>query len=65
MQAVHRHFSSFAKLNSSQMIGFKESKIFLGIPEDGIIQDGWQITPISHPVVSMEGPSKYLYADTF
>ena len=50
MQAVHDHFS-FAKRDSLKTIVFEESEIFLGIPEDGINQDGWQITPTFYPVV--------------
>ena len=64
MQAVHHHFS-FAKRDSLKTIVFEESEIFLGIPEDGINQDGWQIIPTSYPVVRMEGPNECLYADTY
>ena len=53
MQAVERHFSRFAKQDISLKIEFEKSEITLNIPEDGILQDGWKITPMTNPVVSL------------
>ena len=51
MQAVERHFSRFAKQDTSLKIEFQKSEITLNIPEDGDLQDGWKITPMTYPVV--------------
>ena len=53
MQAVESHFSRFAKLDTSLKIDFQKSEIILNIPEDGIVQDGWKITPMTYPVVCL------------
>lgn len=53
MQAVESHFSRFAKLDTSLKIDFQKSEIVLNIPEDGIVQDGWKITPMTYPVVCL------------
>ena len=53
MQAVKRHFSCFAKPDTSLKIDFQKSEIILNIPEDGIVQDGWKITPMTYPVVCL------------
>ena len=53
MQAVKRHFSHFAKEDISLTIEFQNSEITLDIPEDGIVQDGWKVTPMANPVVSL------------
>ena len=51
MQAVKQHFSHFAKWDTSCKVDFQESEITLNIPEEGTIQEGWKITPMTYPVV--------------
>ena len=53
MQAVKQHFSHFAKWDRSVKVVFQESEITLNVPEEGIIQDGWKITPMTYPVVCL------------
>lgn len=53
MQAVKHHFSHFAQFDTWLKVGFEGNEISLEIPEDGIIQEGWKITPMSTPVVSL------------
>ena len=51
MQAVKQHFSHFAKWDRSLKVVFQKSEITLNIPEEGITQEGWKITPMTYPVV--------------
>ena len=51
MQAVKQHFSHFAKWDRSLKVVFQKSEITLNIPEEGTIQEGWKITPMTYPVV--------------
>ena len=53
MQAVKQHFGHFAKWDMSVKVVFQESEITLNVPEEGIIQDGWKITPMTYPVVCL------------
>ena len=53
LQAVKRHYGDFAKLDTSLKVVFEKGAITLDIPEDGIIHEGWKITPKYFPVVSM------------
>ena len=51
MQVVKQHFSHFAKWDRSLKVVFQKSEITLNIPEEGTIQEGWKITPMTYPVV--------------
>lgn len=53
MQAVKQHFSHFAKWDRSLKVVFQKSEITLNIPEEGITQEGWKITPMTYPVVCL------------
>lgn len=54
MQAVQNHFSCFAKWDTSLKVGFQKSEITLNIPDDGeLTQEGWKITPMTYPAVSL------------
>ena len=62
MQAVKQHFSHFAKWDMSVKVLFQKSEITLNVPEEGIIQDGWKITPMTYPVVCIA--CKFVSAST-
>ena len=54
MQAVKNHFACFAKWDTSLKVGFQKSEIILNIPDDGeLTQEGWKITPMTYPAVSL------------
>ena len=54
MQAVKNHFTCFAKWDTSLKVGFQKSEITLNIPDDGeLTQEGWKITPMTYPAVSL------------
>ena len=54
MQAVRNYFGHFAKLDTWLKVGFQKSEITVDIPEDGVItREGWKITPMTYPAVSL------------
>ena len=64
MQAVKQHFGHFAKWDMSVKVVFQKSEITLNVPEEGIIQDGWTIIPMTYPVVCLYCASLCLQACT-
>ena len=51
---MKNYFSHFATLDAWLKVGFQKSEITLDIPEDGeITQEGWKITPMTYPAVSL------------
>ena len=54
LQVVREHYGHFAKQEATLRVGFERSKITLSIPDDGVVTDeGWKITPFTHPTVSV------------
>lgn len=51
LQVVEDHYSQIAKKDLSAKVGFEGSEITLNIPEDGETKEGWNITPMTYPVV--------------
>ena len=49
---MENHYNHFTK-DLSAKIGFEGSEISLNIPEDGENKEGWNIIPITYPVVSL------------
>ena len=43
------------------MIEFEGDRIELKIPEDGVVKEGWSITPLAAPVVSKLTPVAVAY----
>ena len=52
LQVVREHYSLFAKQEATLRIKFESSEITLDIPTDGVVKEGWSITPLSSPTVS-------------
>ena len=51
---MKNYFSHFAKLDAWLRVGFQKSEITVDIPEDGeITWEGWKITPMTYPAVSL------------
>lgn len=53
LQVVENHYGHFAMKDLSAKVGFEGSEITLNIPEEGETKGGWNITPITYPVVSL------------
>ena len=54
LQAVKHYFSQLgAKLDLSLEVSFQKDEITLDIPEEVETEEGWKITPISYPLVSL------------
>ena len=48
---MENYYSHFTK-DMSAKIGFEGNEIILNIPEDGENKEGWNIIPMTYPVVS-------------
>ena len=54
LQVVREYYSHFARKEATLRVIFTDGEITLNIPDGGLVtEDGWRITPLSHPTVSM------------
>ena len=53
MQFVGEYYGRFARKEATLRVIFTDGEITLNIPDGGLVtEDGWRITPFSHPTVS-------------
>ena len=53
LQVVRKHYGPFAKEEATLPVSFSNGEITLHIPAEGLVtEEGWRITPFSHPTVS-------------
>lgn len=60
LQAIQNELSS-ATVGAECMIEFERDRIELKIPKDGVVKEGWSITPLAAPVVSKLTPVAVAY----